>query len=502
MNEFIKIRPQFSLLWNDPEPNKVIVAARGSGKTVLARHYLQIIDCKIKAEINAESIENILNSFKELSLALADTKELRKDLAYIKAIRDKNLQIKQAVHFVFSQLEKKGNWCLLFDNVDDFNTIHDFIPPKDSIYNEGKIIITTRNGNFKNIGMFSKNAIIDVPLLTESEGEELFSNIICTDKRTDPGNILRDFWKHIPLMPLDICAAAYYMKNTNISCEDYLNVINKPNVDFEKLQSTFLKEGINYDNSRYAILASIFEKIIKVETSFKKLLLLICLLDSQNIPISYLERSTDHVTTQKFLYELRRFSLITEKGSTFSVHRSTQSVGQKYIFSILSKEERELMIDDIVKIMTPYKRIVGYLFDEKDKTGWFTIKKAVELLPHTNTLRRNILHLKVKNWHKYSVRLKMTEFLGKEYYEPRLTLRKIANEILEENHNYFSDDELAILVLERAYCIYGNISDCSDEDLLVASFNKSSYEGMKSALAIYLARINLEKSNPMEVLVR
>ena len=40
MNEFIEIRPQFAFLWERPAPNKVIVAARGSGKTVATLQFV------------------------------------------------------------------------------------------------------------------------------------------------------------------------------------------------------------------------------------------------------------------------------------------------------------------------------------------------------------------------------------------------------------------------------------------------------------------------------
>ncbi|MBR1734776.1 MAG: hypothetical protein IJ730_04935 [Alphaproteobacteria bacterium] len=478
----------------------VLIGEGGRGKTVLARHYLQVTDCKIKAEINAESIENILNSFNELSLALTDTKELQKDLSYIKTIRDKNLQIKQAVHFVFSQLDKKGSWCLLFDNVDDFNTIRDFIPPKDSIYNEGKIIIITRNGNFKNMGIFSKNAIIYVPLLTESEGEELFSNIICTDKKTEPGNILKDFWRHIPLMPLDICAAAYYMKNTNISYKDYLNVINKPNVDFEKLQLTFLKEGINYDNSRYAILASIFEKIIKVDTSFKKLLLLICLLDSQNIPISYLERSTDHVTAQKFLYELRRFSLITEKGSTFSLHRSTQDIGLRYIFSILSREEKNQFLENVLRIMTPYERIMPSIYGMQLNT--MDYNEVSGFLPHVKACLNKVKQVRdLENKKKYIIKLSLSIFHLYARKEQGSSEFSFYEQFINANKHYISNYDLAVSLLVSVYISF--VSDIFSieiikpklEEVLILCDHLDDCTNLRGLAYVFLGRLYFENGN-------
>jgi hypothetical protein len=41
-------------------------------------------------------------------------------------------------------------------------------------------------------------------------------------------------------MPLDISAAAYYLKNTNSSFEDYIRITEKTREDFEKIQGKLL----------------------------------------------------------------------------------------------------------------------------------------------------------------------------------------------------------------------------------------------------------------------
>ncbi len=208
----------------------ILVGEGGMGKTVISRHYLQLNDFKIKAEINAETYNSLSDSFANLAITLANTKELQERLSYIRAITDFKRRNKQVFLFVLSQLREVRNWSLLFDNVDYFNLRRDFIPINDGTYNNGKVIITTRNENFKNVTIFPRFCAINIPLLTVNEQEELFSKITCgKDKRNEAveQSVLKNFLKNIPSMPLDVCAAAFYIKNTRVSFGEYLKLCFK-----------------------------------------------------------------------------------------------------------------------------------------------------------------------------------------------------------------------------------------------------------------------------------
>lgn len=101
----------------------ILIGEGGMGKTVISRHYLQLNDFKVKAEINAETYNSLSDSFANLAIILANTKELQERLSYIRAITDYKRRNKQVFLFVLSRLKEIGNWCLLFDNVDDFSLI-------------------------------------------------------------------------------------------------------------------------------------------------------------------------------------------------------------------------------------------------------------------------------------------------------------------------------------------------------------------------------------------
>lgn len=62
-------------------------------------------------------------------------------------------------------------------------------------------------------------------------------------------------------------------------------------------------------------------------------------------------------TSDEFLYDLRRHSLIIDSGDAVSIHRSSQSIGLDYILTILSIEERNKMIRRLCSVLTPYENL-------------------------------------------------------------------------------------------------------------------------------------------------
>ena len=101
--------------------------------------------------------------------------------------------------------------------------------------------------------------------------------------------LIKKCLKSIPFFPLDISTAAYYIKYTGINFEEYIAKLNKPSLEFGKLQENILQEASCYSKTRNKIISFTMEQIISVNKEFKDLVLLIGLLDSQNIPREWLE---------------------------------------------------------------------------------------------------------------------------------------------------------------------------------------------------------------------
>ena len=470
----------------------VLIGEGGSGKTVISRHYLQLKDFNVKAEIKAETLSSTIDSFKNLAIMLADTEELQEKLSYIGAIRDQEPGIKQMISFVFSLLKKKGNWCLFFDNVDDFNVIRDFIP-LNNYNNEGKIIITTRNGNFKNISAFAKASIIEVPLLTINEREDLFSKIVYEGKNKNKESVsLGKFLQNIPSMPLDVCAAAYYIKNTNVSFDEYLKITQNPNVNSEKLYSAYLTEGI-YSKGRYTILSSIFEKIIKANNDFKELLLVIFLIDSHNIPIRYLAQYKKPEIVQEIIHELRRFSLIMEGEEFFSIHRTTQEMGLRYLIDTLSNSEKEEFINNIIKNITPYHKLIS-AWRVGDTTNFSNYYPSI--IQHLESVLEKIEICKISNeqLEKYKIQIMLTMLCDYRIILSTSKMKELIDETIRLNkkHKIIIGYDLAFLLLKAVY-LYTNLEEIEqvkeymDKCLKVCSTIRNS-ESIKAACLCYLAR--------------
>lgn len=366
----------------DKIKSAVIIGLGGSGKTTIARKFLQISDSEISWEINAETNHSIFSSFMELAESIAKTKDQRNELEIIKSITNSDEKRRLLIKFVSSILRKYKNWILLFDNVEDFSVISDYLPQNKFIWGSGILLLTTRNKNLTHSSRIKQGTDVNIENLSPYEQYTLFCKILygqeCIKLSKQKEYEIKEFLKRIPSMPLDISAAAYYLKNTNASFDDYIKITERSTEDFEKIQSKLLEESINYSKTRYGIIVSTFEEIIRQNKNFKALLLFVCLLDSQRIPKKVLKDVIDPVQVDNFIYNLRKHSLITYDDDKISIHRSTQNIGLSYLMDSISLEEKEALIKRLVSQITPYKYLDS---NYNDVTG---------LIPHLKSFLNKI----------------------------------------------------------------------------------------------------------------
>ncbi|MCI5057486.1 MAG: hypothetical protein MRY83_15325, partial [Flavobacteriales bacterium] len=221
----------------------------------------------------------------------------------------------------------------LYDNVEHFTDIQNHFPQDVATWGQGKIIITTRNSHIQNNKHV--NFSLSVGELNPAQKLDLFTYIMSngstsffTPQQTEEA---KTFLENIPSFPLDVSIAAYYLKTSNISYDQYLKNLAKYNQNFENFQKDILKEAGDYIKTRYNIITLSLQQLIASHKDFKDLLLFISLIDSQNIPRDLLNTYKDQTTVDNFIHHLKRYSLITHESSpsaisTFSIHRSTQEI--------------------------------------------------------------------------------------------------------------------------------------------------------------------------------
>ena len=434
----------------------VLTGQGGIGKTTLAKDYLSNNSSKTKYEINAETESSTMNAFFDLAIELAKkSKDLRDELSYIQAVQNQEIKKNKIISFVFSQLKEREDWILLFDNIDDFKMIQKFLPCDSALCGVGKVIITTRDTNCENMSFFPNGSILNMEYLEENEKSELFYKIYKekTESSKEQKEEISNFLKNIPSMPLDISTAAYYLKNTVTSFEEYLKIIESSSDTAEQMQSKFLEEGTGgvYDKTRYKIISTTFNKLIEMNVNFKELLLFVCLLDSQNIPRRYLDQCKDPMIVSDFLHNLRKFSFVESDRGTFSIHRSIQKIGLKYILSLLSEKEKTLFFDKIVNIMTPYKCIVWWFYKNTD-VNKIPRKEAYQLAEHLDVVLGKVDDIYLEKKEEYKTKLLLTLFWGYRYEKSYKITRELEDKILKLNKSYISKYDYVIFLINILYC--------------------------------------------------
>lgn len=347
----------------DKEDIKIIalLGAGGAGKTTIAHLYAKTQQGKSKIvwHINAETPENIKESFDNLAKALIVSDESMKVQRDLKTILNLNGEEDRLISFIKLQLKNNQNWVLIYDNVNNLEEIQKYIPQDSNLCGKGKIIITTRNGNVSNSKRI--NQVIKVGELSEYEKLRLFMKIMNDKPLSTP--IVKSFLYNIAPLPLDVSISAFYLKTTNISFKQYLDNIERNDLGFNNVQVSLLKESGDYTQTRYNIITLSIEELFKSNKDFVDLFFIICLIDSDSIPRALLERFKDATIVDDFIHGLKQYSLITfeenlDSKRTFSIHRDTQNISLSYFKRKYSEKSKKQFCDLYPEILAKYVTVI------------------------------------------------------------------------------------------------------------------------------------------------
>ena len=353
---------------SEPIETVVLIGNAGAGKTTVARQYVTGQSASILWEINAETKDSLISSIEQLLYALCDSGESREKLVKLIEIKDSEQRVKQLVLLLEQKLKQHPNWFLIYDNVETFRSIQPYFPCNSKAWGNGRVIITTKDINIKNNSHIKNSNVIEIEELSTDEKYQLFLSIVergSENKELFSDKIaLEKFLEEIPSFPLDVSVAAYYLKETGMQYDKYLEKIAAPNIEFTALQENILENTNDYSKTRYSIITLSIKQIIAVNPDFKELLFFVSLLNSQKIPKELLMIYKREVIVNSFIAELKKHSFITTNAPadpdnndhfiTFSMHRSTQSIILAYLTGLIKLDSQKNILKSIINPLENY----------------------------------------------------------------------------------------------------------------------------------------------------
>jgi tetratricopeptide (TPR) repeat protein/DNA-binding CsgD family transcriptional regulator len=311
-----KLHPQEHPKVNEPIIVSVCAGLGGVGKTQLVLQYVH--QAKHLYTLNAWFASENLDQLKQQYIELAKT------LGYT----EENPSIKTALPYVKEWLLKNPGWLLVYDNVNNYSEIKEFLPE-----NQGNIIITTRQKNWP-----SGFEIIDVDVMEEKESIELIQSLIRRKIGETEKEAAKDLVKILGYLPLALSQAGAYILQNQITIGEYLKLYK--NDEQKLLADNSMPEGTNSLpvavtwNMNIEAIAKEVEITNQLSPIFD--LLNICAyLSPEKIPynllLTWLKNSYPHLESpelvlSKLIGKLWQYSLIRrEENRDITMHRLVQA---------------------------------------------------------------------------------------------------------------------------------------------------------------------------------
>jgi tetratricopeptide (TPR) repeat protein/GTPase SAR1 family protein len=431
-----------------------LVGIGGSGKSTIARKYARESNASIIWEINAESLATLVSSIKQIAYAIAMKENERNELDQILGIKEVSAREKGLLLFLRKNAKSYPGCLIIYDNVKTFKDIEKFYPRDSAVWGDGNVIITTSDNHIAHNENILAENVIQIEGLSDEDKLDLFSSILGKEGKNKYKIDYKKCLEEIPPFPLDVSIAAHYIKETHIRCSEYSKYSSDNNTIFMNTQRSILDNVGEYSKTRYDIISLPIQHMVDESSDFRDLLLMISTINSENIPKNLLTAYKNDIIVDNFIYELKKFSLITKSHvegenleQLFSIPRSAQDVIFAYF---LDTSEFADNTDQRHNISMYIENYLSKILNQHD------VLKMQAFIPHVESLLKQSHLFDNRDMASLNKKLGVSHFyLGR--YES-------AQEVLKTSLQLYKhcDKKAGInqsMVLARLGSVYRNISD-------------------------------------------
>jgi len=314
----------------------------GKGKTTLAREYAYRYqaDYDLVWWMHADEPASITMDYVSLAAALDLPKMDSPD---------------QVVNAVKRWLGQNRKWLLIFDNAQDSDALNRFLPQGGG----GHVLITSRNPNWGSVAkvlpveVFEPAEAVDFILRRTNQDDHSSAEVLATETGR---------------LPLALEQAGAYIKESGIKLSDYL-------ARFRKKRAKILKRGnpADYLDTVATTWNISFQAVRTKSPAAADLLVLCSFLAPDDIPRSMIAAGAEHfpeplasaaadeLELDFVMIELRRYSLITGDGDSFSMHQLVQAV----VRSELAEDEQHKWSAASLNLLNG-----AFQFDKNSQKSW------------------------------------------------------------------------------------------------------------------------------------
>jgi len=207
-----------------------------AGKTSIAYQYVKTRKERFEAIfwLNADTADKLNNSFGRMALEL----KLQRSEEDRDQVMSRNLVLEWLENPVMSRDESpppKARWLLVFDNVDDFQLMKGFWPPKGA----GSVLITSRTPHASEVTRYSDTGEDSftkrIPLTEfgEKEAHEFLHRLTRKERTQEEERAAKDLTQRLGGFPLFIKHFAGIMNDGSSSFSDLLKLYNEGFFDDE-----------------------------------------------------------------------------------------------------------------------------------------------------------------------------------------------------------------------------------------------------------------------------